>query len=466
MGSVAVACRALGHTVTGSDMSVYSPMSEVLKRADVHWFEGFDEIHIINVAPDLVVIGNAVSRGNVELEFVLDNRIPYTSMAELVGKMLISRNTSLVVAGTHGKTTTACMTSWLLEQAGFEPGFLIGGVPWGHSSGCIPTPQRVHDIRAGVFVCEGDEYDTAFFDKRSKFIHYRPTVAIVNNIEFDHADIFRDIEDIVTSFDHLLRIVPRNGLILVNSDDPLAMRVAAKVNAPVESVGLADTAHWRITDLERSQTESMWTLKRNGQTYGTFKSSMNGLHNIRNASMAVASTSFVGLTLQEQQNALQTFRPPKRRMENIGFFKNNVVIDDFAHHPTAIAATLAALRQQFPEKHIHAVFEPRSNTTTRSFFQRELAECFTGAHSVCIGPLNRPERYRPEERLDTELLANNLEHRGIKTFNIPANKGSDPEWGREVMMWLESIVRADDAVIVVLSNGNAGGVRSMLIAQS
>ncbi|MBI2793069.1 MAG: UDP-N-acetylmuramate--alanine ligase [Ignavibacteria bacterium] len=466
MGSVAVACRALGHTVTGSDSSVYSPMSDVLHHADVHWFEGFDENHITNAAPDLVVIGNAVSRGNVELEFVLDNRLPYTSMADLVGKMLISRNTSIVVAGTHGKTTTACMTAWLLEHAGYEPGFLIGGVPSGHASGCLPIPKRVYDTRAGVFVCEGDEYDTAFFDKRSKFIHYRPTVAIVNNIEFDHADIFRDIEDIALSFDHLLRIVPRNGLILVNSDDPLVMRVANKVHAPVESVGLADTAHWRITDLKLSKTQTSWTLKRNGHNYGTFTTSMNGLHNIRNASMAIASTLFVGLTLQEQQNAMQAFRPPKRRLENIGFFKNNVVIDDFAHHPTAIAATLAALRQQYPEKRIHAVFEPRSNTTTRSFFQHELAECFDGAYSVCIGPLNRPERYKPEERLDTQLLANSLVHRGIKTFSIPVNKGSDPEWGRDVLTWLDSIIRADEGVIVVLSNGNAGGLRSMLIAQS
>lgn len=466
MGSAAVACCSLGHTVTGSDISVYSPMSDVLRQSQIHWFEGFDAGRLSEIAPDLVVIGNAVSRGNGELEYVLDNRIPYTSMADLVGKMFIGRNTSVVVAGTHGKTTTACYTAWLLEHAGYEPGFLIGGVPSGHASGCIPVPQRIHETHAGVFVCEGDEYDTAFFDKRSKFIHYRPTVAIINNIEFDHADIFRNIEDIIMSFDHLLRIVPRNGLILVNADDSITMRVASKVYSPVESVGLADSAFWQITGLELTHTESVWTLMRNGHVYGTFSTGMSGLHNVRNASMAIASTSFVGLTLQEQQVALRLFRPPKRRLEKIGFFRNNVVVDDFAHHPTAVTATLAALRQQFPGKQIHAVFEPRSNTTTRAFFQHELSECFDGAYSVCIGPLNRPERYSSDERLDTVLLAKNLEHRGIKTMCVAPNLGADPEWGREALTWLDTIVSANDAVIVVLSNGNAGGLRSMLIAQS
>lgn len=464
MGSVAVACRTQGHTVTGSDGPLYPPMSTVLDEAGITRYEGYDAERLRADAPDLVVVGNAISRGNPELEFLLDERWPMTSMAELVGRLFISRNTSIVCCGTHGKTTTASITSWLLEHAERQPGFLIGGVPGNFTQGCRPVPEGIHDTRAGVFVSEGDEYDTAFFDKRSKFVHYRPTVAIINNIEFDHADIFDSTEAIIRSFRHLVRLVPRSGVVLVNADDANARAAAENAPCPVESLGRAADATWRMTDITEDGSNTTWTLLRNGAMYGRFTLPMPGEHNIRNASMAVAATAHAGLSADEQAAAMPFFLPPKRRLEEIGTWNGCTVIDDFAHHPTAIAATMKALRQRYPNGAIHVVFEPRSNTTTRNFFQKELAECFAGAATVVLGPVNRPERYRADERLDTEQLVGDLQGAGIDAHSIPPERSSDPAWGRDVAAILEGRVKSGD-VIAVLSNGDVGGLRALLSAR-
>lgn len=465
MGSVAIACTMQGHTVTGSDGPLYPPMSTVLDTAGITRYEGYSAERLRELTPDLIVVGNAISRGNPELECALSDRLAMTSMAEFVGKYLISRNTSIVCCGTHGKTTTSSMAAWILAHAGREPGFLIGGVPGNFSVGCRPVPEHLHDSRAGVFVSEGDEYDTAFFDKRSKFVHYRPTIAIINNIEFDHADIFNSLDDIIRSFTHMVRIIPQDGVLLVNADDANALRAAANAPCPIEGVGTSSSATWQLTAIEEDGINTRWTLLRNGAVYGQFSLPMPGEHNIRNASMAIAATAHAGLSPQEQAAALLEFCPPKRRLEVIAQWNGCTVIDDFAHHPTAIAKTIQALHQRFPDARLHVVFEPRSNTTTRNFFQHELATCFTGATTVCIGPVNRPERYREDERLDTSMLLNDLAALGIDAHALDPSRAQDPSWGSDIYALLAQRVSPGD-VVAVLSNGDVGGLRAMLSAQS
>ncbi len=460
MGSLAIACSNLGHIVTGSDTAVYPPMSDVLHSAGIRWYDGYDADKLVSQAPDRVIIGNAISRGNPELEVVLNNRIPMTSMAALVGELFIDRNTSIVVSGTHGKTTTSAITAWLLEHAGRQPGFFIGGVLAMFSSGCRPVPTTLHNTPSGIFVSEGDEYDTAFFDKRSKFVHYRPTIAIVNNIEFDHADIFPDLDAIVRSFEHLVRIVPSNGVVLVNADDTNALRAANHSFAPMQTVGLSADAFWRIEDVQYDAEVTSWTLVQAGVNQGSFRLRMPGEHNMRNATMAAVACVHAGVEFEQIQRAMPSFTPPQRRLQVIATWRGAVVIDDFAHHPTAIAATISALRQRYPTANLHVCFEPRSNTTTRSFFQKELAECFDGSASVCIGPVNRPERYSLEDRLDTTRLKNEIQLRGPEVLVIDAAL-ADTSWGEQAAKWFESRVQKGD-VVAVLSNGDAGGLRRLL----
>lgn len=461
MGSVAVACRMQGHTVTGSDGPVYEPMRSVLDSAGIDRHEGFSGERLGELHPDLTVVGNAISRGNPELEYLLDERLDMTSMAELVGRLFIAKNTSIVCCGTHGKTTTSSMTAWLLEHAQRQPGFLIGGVPGNFDVGCRPVAEGIHNTHAGVFVSEGDEYDTALFDKRSKFVHYRPTIAVINNIEFDHADIFPDLESIIRSFRQMVRIIPRSGVLLVNADDANALHTAEGSPTTTETVGLDERSTWRIHDIVERGMDTEWSISYNNNLYGRFSLPMPGLHNVRNATMAVASTFHAGLTAEEQMLAMPLFRPPKRRLEELGLWHGAHVVDDFAHHPTAIAATITALRQKYPGAGIHVIFEPRSNTTTRNFFQHELSACFDGAASVCLGPVNRPERYAEHERLDTAKLISEINARGIVGCSIEAQRASDPAWGSEAMSFLTDRVREGD-VIAILSNGNVGGLRSML----
>lgn len=463
MGSVAIACAHAGHSVTGSDTAVYPPMSDVLADAGIAWYEGYDAGRMVAASPDMIVIGNAISRGNAELEHTLSNRLPMTSMAGLVGQLFIDRNTSVVISGTHGKTTTSSITAWLLQHAGRQPGFLIGGVPGNFDVGCRPVPADVHNTPHGVFVSEGDEYDTAFFDKRSKFVHYRPTVAVVNNIEFDHADIFPDLAAIIRSFQQMIRIVPGNGVVIFNADDANARAAVANAYAPAESCGLDASSYWRITDVAYGPQRSSWTMLRDGSFYGSFTTTMPGEHSIRNCAMAIAATAHCGLHADVQQEGLASFRLPKRRLEEIARWKGCMVVDDFAHHPTAIAATMKALRQQYPSSRILAVFEPRSNTTTRAFFQHELAACFDGAAAVCIGPVNRPERYAVEDRLNTVQLVNDLSAMHIPAHAIDAARATDPQWGMDALAFLDTHHRDGD-VIAILSNGNVGGLRQLLSA--
>ena len=454
MGAVAIALARSGATVHGSDQRVYPPMSDALRAAGISWFEGYDENNLEQGDYDVIVAGNAVSRGNPEVEWALDRRRRLTSLPELVRNELIGSGASIVVSGTHGKTTTTSLAAWLLDHAGLQPGFMIGAVPANFNGGC-----RVPPIPGAPFVVEGDEYDSAFFDKRSKFVHYRPDIAIVNAIEFDHADIFNSLDEVKRSFRHMLRLVPRGGLVLARDADANIDAVLDEACCAVERFGFSAHADWRIEMLKSSPLDCEFRLHYGGAPYGEFQLPMAGAHNVANATAAIAAAQRLGVSAERAAAALKQFRPPKRRLELLGVWRGMRVVDDFAHHPTAIRATLNALRDSTAGR-LLAVFEPRSNTTTRNIFQRELASAFDQADLVVIAPLNRPDRYAESERLNLDQLKQDIEARGPRVFVIPQEAA--PDWGVAAQDLLAEHGAAGD-LVAVLSNGAVGGLRQLLI---
>jgi UDP-N-acetylmuramate: L-alanyl-gamma-D-glutamyl-meso-diaminopimelate ligase len=327
---------------------------------------------------------------------------------------------------------------------------LIGGVPGNFDVSCRPGG-------GSVFVIEGDEYDSAYFDKRSKFLHYRPDIAVVNNIEFDHADIFDDLEAVKKTFRLFIRLVPRNGVVLANGDDPNVLDVLKVACSPVETFGFADGCFWRATDLSEGPTGSTFGVWRDGSLFGEFSSPANGRFNALNMLVAIATGHRLGMDLVLLQRGVSTYLSPKRRMQEVGMWHGALVIDDFGHHPTAIRETLAALIAKYPGRRVIACFEPRSNTTTRAFYAKEIEECFEGCAAVAFGALDRPERYSEEERLDTEGIARRMTEGGVPAMAITLEQGREKDWGRYIFQWLEGVVREGD-LLVTFSNGSFGGL--------
>lgn len=456
MASVAVALSHMGHAVTGSDVQLYPPMSSYLDSHNIRYFNGFSSQNLEGASPDMVVVGNAISRGNPDLEYALDNHMQLISMPELVNRELIDHHTSVVVAGTHGKTTTTSITAWLLESGGLLPGFLIGGIPENFGDGCRPSGLS----EPGFFVTEGDEYDSAFFDKRSKFLLYRPDIAIINNVEFDHADIFSSLDEIKKSFRLLVNLVPSNGLLIVNGDDPVSMEVSSKAFCRVERFGLNSDAEWTATDIVTDADGTSFTIVHLGEAKGRVTAPLFGNYNVMNVLAATAAATQAGVSFEAIARGLASFRRPKRRMELIGEYAGGVtLIEDFAHHPTAIRLTLGAIAERYPGRRIIACFEPRSNTTSRNIFQHELAACFDDASIVVLGKVNRPERYAPEERLDTPLLCSELEAAGKKVF---AAGGDD--YPEDIVSFVVASYKPGD-VVVLLSNGSFSGLKERLAAR-
>lgn len=371
MGSLAQLAKAAGHQVSGCDANVYPPMSTQLENAGIELTEGYGTEQL-NPPPDLVVIGNALSRGNPAVEYVLDNGIPYTSGPQWLGDFFLRERWVLAVAGTHGKTTTSSMLAWILEYAGMEPGFLIGGVPnnFGVSARLGGTP---------FFVVEADEYDSAFFDKRSKFVHYRPRTTILNNLEFDHADIFPDLKAIQTQFHHFVRTIPGHGLIVAPIADENLQEVLA-MGCWSEYQPLGDYSNWDVEPLAADGSE--FVVSYQGRKRGTVCWQQSGEHNIFNGLAAIAAAHHVGVTPEVACEALSEFQGVKRRMEQIAAVNGVRVYDDFAHHPTAIATTLAGLRKRVGDEPIIAVIEPRSNTMKLGVHKGQLAESVSDADQV------------------------------------------------------------------------------------
>lgn len=441
MASVAVAMKERGFSVTGSDENVYPPMSTFLSEKGIPVLAPYREEHL-GANPDLVVVGNAISRGNPEAEAVLERKLRYCSLPELLKEFFIRGKRSFVVAGTHGKTTTTSLLAWIFEKSGKHPSYLIGGMPNNFGQGARFT-------ESDWFIIEGDEYDTAFFDKRSKFVHYLPELVILNNLEFDHADIFENVAAIQLSFRRLINIVPRNGLILANGDDPLLIPLLSIKHAPVRTFGLGDQCHIRATELDFGADRTRFRVGSD-----LFESPLIGELNVRNALAVIAAGRHCGLQRAEIQEGLSSFSGVKRRMEIRGESDGVTVVDDFGHHPTAIKETMRALRVRFPGRRIWAVFEPRTNTTRRRVFQNEISEALGLADGIAVAQVARLEQLPPEDRLNPELLIQNLTELGKVAFYLPTADA--------IVAKLEGLVQPGE-VVCVFSNGGFGGIHEKLI---
>jgi UDP-N-acetylmuramate: L-alanyl-gamma-D-glutamyl-meso-diaminopimelate ligase len=430
MGGVAALARELGHTVEGSDASVYPPMSTQLEALGIELMRGYSAEHL-QPAPDLVVVGNAMTRGNPAIEYMLDERLRYISGPQWLGETVLADRDVLAVAGTHGKTTTTSLLAHLLEEAGLAPGFLVGGVPgnFGVSarlggvgvrgaqsppSGAVrlPPPQAGDvGVAASPFVIEADEYDTAFFDKRSKFVHYRPRIAILNNLEYDHADIFPDVAAIQRQFHHLVRTVPANGRLIVNAaDQRLAEVLAMGCWTPVETFGIG-VGDWQATLVEPDG--SVFTVHRRGELVGDVRWSLLGNHSVMNALAALAAASAAGADARALLPAFASFESVKRRMELVGEVNAVRVYDDFAHHPTAIATTLAGLRAKVGGARIIVALEPRSNSMRQGAHADALAPSLSDADAVVF-------LHRPELPWDAGKITKALDGRGSAVATVDA----------------------------------------------
>ena len=441
MGSVAAALGERGFRVTGSDENVYPPMSIFLEKKGIALKEGY-RAENIPADVDVVVIGNAIKRGNPEVEAVLNRKLFYLSLPEVLKNYFLRGRHNLVVTGTHGKTTTTALLAWIMEKSGRKPGYLIGGLPKNFGQGA-----RLNDSK--FFVVEGDEYDTAFFDKRSKFIHYLPELVIVNNIEFDHADIFNNLDEIKLSFRRLLNIVPQNGMVVLNGDDANCVQVAKDCLAQMIEVGFSKNCAQRIRDVVYSSGRSRFKLGEEN-----FEIPLIGEFNVRNAAMAATAARFYEVPKTKIDNAFKSFSGIARRQEVRGEARGVKVIDDFGHHPTAIAYTLQALRHRYRGHRIWAIFEPRTNTTRRAVFQQQLPDALKTADGVFISQVAKLEQIPEEERLNPEAVVTAIAKAGRPAFY---EENADAIVDRIVPM-----LRRQD-IVAVFSNGGFDNIHEKLL---
>src|SRR5579859_5229799 len=445
MASLAGLLQLRGHRITGSDKAAYPPMSDLLRELGIPVLEPYAESNL-DPKPGLVVVGNALSRGNPEIERVLDERIPFTSMAALLKDEFLAGRESLVVAGTHGKTTTTSMLAWIYQVAGLEPSFLIGGVAENFGSSFQLRPTR-------TFILEGDEYDTAFFDKGPKFLHYFPDALILTHVEFDHADIYADLEAVKTAFKRLVNLVPRKGKIVAYDAHENVDECVARAFCPVERYGMREGSFWRIAKLKFEAERTTWTVFRDGTEPVDFEFGLAGEYNVLNATAAAAMAANFGIDPPQIVEALKTFKSVKRRLEIKAQVDGITIIDDFAHHPTAIAATLTALRVRYPSARLWAIFEPRSNTLRRRVLQRQLIESLALADQVVITPIFKPEAVPEDERLTTSSVVN-----GVKRMGRTARELADAD---AIVAAVAPELESGD-VVAILSNGGFGGIYEKL----
>ncbi|WP_263376411.1 UDP-N-acetylmuramate:L-alanyl-gamma-D-glutamyl-meso-diaminopimelate ligase [Granulicella aggregans] len=457
MASLAGMLQQQGHRVTGSDSAAYPPMSDQLRTMGIHVAEPYAATNL-KPRPDLVVVGNAISRGNVELEHVLDTRISFCSMAALLHDEFIAGRESLVVAGTHGKTTTTSMLAWIYEVASrndamFAPSFLIGGVAENFGTSFMVRP--VVGSARPPFLIEGDEYDTAFFDKGPKFLHYFPDAAILTHVEFDHADIYDDLAAVKTAFKRLVNLIPRRGRLVAFDGSENVSECVAKAFCFVERYGFDPESYWRVSKLRHEGSVSSWRLDRGGEFFADLTLPMAGEHNAMNATAAAALASGQGVPVVAIVEALATFKSVKRRLEVRAKVAGVTVIDDFAHHPTAIRETLRALREAYPGRRIWAVLEPRSNTLRRNVFAEALVDSLALADAVVLAQVFKSESIPVAERLHPEEVVAGLNARGV-----PAELHADAD---AIVDALVPELRSGD-VVAILSNGGFGGIYEKLPA--
>jgi len=448
MATLAALLKRRGFDVRGSDQNVYPPMSDFLTAEGIPLMSGYAAEHI-GADVDQVVVGNAISRGNPELESVLERKIRYCSLPEAIRDHFLWGARSIVVAGTHGKTTTTSLTGWLLTHGRLDPTILVGGI-------ALNFGEQGSSYRVGGgrdFVIEGDEYDSAFFDKTAKFLKYLPDVAVINNVEFDHADIYADLDAVLLAFRRLVNLVPRNGLLLLGADSPHAAGLARYAVSPVETFGTAQGADWQATAIESRDGLTHFTVQRRGELFGRVASPLLGVHNVRNALAAIAVGHFAGIGAADLETGMRAFKGIKRRLEIVGRAAGVTVIDDFAHHPTAVHETLSALRTGYPDRRIWAVFEPRSASSCRRVFQDHFARAFGAADEVVVAAVFRSSLPEPE-RLSAEQLVDDLRARHQHARYIPA-----------VDDIIQTIVQEhqEGDIVLLMSNGGFGGIHGKLL---
>ncbi|HEY6370565.1 MAG TPA: UDP-N-acetylmuramate:L-alanyl-gamma-D-glutamyl-meso-diaminopimelate ligase [Candidatus Sulfotelmatobacter sp.] len=455
MASLAGMLKHRGFRVTGSDAAAYPPMSDFLRELGIPVAQPFDAKNL-DPRPELVVVGNAMSRGNVELEYLLDQRIPLCSLPQLLHDEFLRGKEVLVVAGTHGKTTTTSMLSWIFHSAGWDPSFLIGGIAENFGS-------SFHLGSGKHFILEGDEYDTAFFDKGPKFLHYFPDSVILTSVEFDHADIYKDLDAVETAFKRLLNLIPRRGRIIAfdgvaggATDSPSLNRCLAKAFSPVERYGAGERANWKVTNLRFEPARTTWSVLHDGQPWADLEFPQAGEYNVWNATAAAALAATCGIPKDAIAAALKTFKSVKRRLEVKAQVNGITIIDDFAHHPTAIAGTLKALRARYPGARLWAILEPRSNTLRRRVLQTDLAHSLAQADEVIVAGVFRSEAVPENERLELPALAAEVERNGRRTrLLIDADA---------IVQTIAPEMRSGD-VVAILSNGGFGGIYEKLPAR-
>ncbi len=451
MASLAGMLQARGHRVTGSDENVYPPMSTMLESLGIQIMKGYEPSHV--ATPDCVVVGNAIPRGNPEVEDTLNRRLLYRSLPEVLKDEFIRGRRSLVVAGTHGKTTTTSLAAWVIDQAGLNPSFLVGGVVQNFG-----VSFRVTE--SDYFIIEGDEYDTAYFDKGPKFMHYLPEVAIVNNIEFDHADIYKDLDAVKLAFRRLINCLPGNGKLIAGWDSqPVRDVVAsfgAKLFTQLETFGTDDDAGWQARDIQFADSMTRFTVRRQGSTWADFSTPLIGEFNVRNCLAVIVAADAWGVDVQTITNALATFKSVRRRLEVRGEVEGITIIDDFAHHPTAVRETLTALKLKYQDRRIVAVFEPRSRTSCHATFQNTYVDAFASADYVIVSRVFDAQRAAEMGGvLDITKLIDD-----ITAQDKPAHAITDVD---EIVRNLRGELRSGD-VVAIMSNGAFGGIHEKLLA--
>ena len=445
MATLAAMLKTKGFDVRGSDQNVYPPMSDFLVQQGITLMQGYRPEHI-SPDLDLVIVGNAISRGNPELEEVLDRKIRYCSLPEAVRDHFLWASRAVVIAGTHGKTTTTALTGWLLADGGVDPSILIGGIAENFDGSF-----RVGGGRE--FVIEGDEYDSAFFDKTAKFLKYLPDIAVVGNVEYDHADIYPDLDSIRLAFRRFVNLIPRRGLLLLGSDNAEAMALRSRAHCRVETFGLAAGSDWQAHDLDVRDVATRFSVRRGGVPAGSFEVPLLGAYNVRNALAAIAIGAAVGLSTHTMAASLRRFKGVRRRMQHRGTVGGVAVYDDFAHHPTAIAETLAGVRAAHPKQKIWAVFEPRSATSCRRVFQGDFARALAGADRVILPAVFR-STLPDEERLSPEQLVSELKTKGVDARFIPQTD--------DIVTALARDTHAGD-LVVIMSNGGFDDIHRKLL---
>jgi UDP-N-acetylmuramate: L-alanyl-gamma-D-glutamyl-meso-diaminopimelate ligase len=448
MASLAGMLQQRGFRVTGSDAASYPPMSDFLASLSIAVSQPFSERHL-QPAPDLVIVGNAISRGNVELEAILDQRIPFQSMAQVLYDEFLTGKERIVVAGTHGKTTTSSLLAWLFHRAGRTPSFLIGGIPENFGSSFA--------LGAGnEFILEGDEYDTAFFDKGPKFLHYFPDAAILTSVEFDHADIYHNLDEVKTAFKRLVNLIPRRGTLIAWDGHPNVDECVSHAFCGVERYGFGTNSTWRITEIDYAPDRTRWRVLHDGDTWADLEFPLAGEYNVLNATAAAAMAAHYAVATDAIAAALKEFRSVKRRLEVKAEVHGVTIIDDFAHHPTAIAQTLKAVRTRYPGRRLWAVLEPRSNTLRRRVFQHELAQSLALADQVVLADVFKSEAIPDQERLDPAAVVADLNASGK-----PAQLLAD---ATAITDAIAPQLRPGD-IVAILSNGGFGGIYEKLPAK-